>query len=150
MRQTLRGKHYYAHFINEKTGTERFVSGLFSGSLFLSLVLPFLQSFLHKNSDCAWLFTLFFLLSHLSSVILLAYSTMLGFATSNPNLALSGITWFVCFLTFCFFSEGKLLKGMAFALLSAVFLAPSMCLAHRGVPSRHLVAWMDCKDSSTF
>lgn len=72
--------------------------------------------------------------SHPSSVILLAYSTMLGFATSNSNLVPSGITWFVCFLTFCFFPEGKLLKGMAFASRSAVFLAPSMCLAHRGYP----------------
>lgn len=49
--------------------------------------------------------SLSFLLLHLSSVIFLAYSTVLGFATANLALSYMMFCFVFCCFTFCFFLE---------------------------------------------
>lgn len=110
---TLRGSYYYdVHFINEETGTEKFVSGLFSGSLFLSLTLPSSVSLAQKfrivlDSPVCFPFHTS-LTNHLSGLI---HSTMLGFETSNINLALCGIILLVACLLCAFSQKESSLKA---------------------------------------
>ena len=83
-------------FIQEETAMEKFISGLYSG--FVSFMgNTFSSVFLAQKLKLCWL-SLSFLL-HLSSVIFLAYSTVLGVVTAH--LALSYVFFFF-FLLFYF------------------------------------------------
>lgn len=138
--------YYYAHFVNEETGTEKFIYLAYFQILYF-LDTTFSSVSLAKKFRIVLDSSLFFLLMGLYQLCL-TYSKMPGFEINNTNIMLSEITLFVSMFTFSFSPNGSSLKALHLpCFLLHLWHLLQLCPAHSAQGT--LVAWINSEDFIT-